>query len=135
MGVTDMISHCPAVGDVKTTQTQMEIFTYRFHNWCRIHSINHEQPVITKGHLNLTDYAELRLKAYASRVMTAYLAVVLKRLQSEKNLTGDSPDDLKLITAATAQFANWSLLLEKYPYDLSESQAQTLYDEGLKLLI
>ncbi|CAL1157316.1 unnamed protein product [Cladocopium goreaui] len=87
----------------------MEILTFRFHNWCRLHGINHGQPVITKGHLALADYAELRLKAYASRVMTAYLAVALKALMEKQTQIGQCSQDLRLVTAATVQLANWFL--------------------------
>ena len=112
----------------------MEILTFRFHKWCRLHGINHGQPVITKGHLALADYAELRLKAYASRVMTAYLAVALKALMENQTGIDQCSQDLRLVTAATVELANWSLLLETFPYDLSHQQAETLFESGMKLL-
>ena len=123
------------LGSGKTSlATKMEIFTFRFHNWCRLHGINHGQPFIGMGHLSLTDYAELRLKAYASRVMVAYLAVVLTSLCSEQSRAGTCSKDLQLVTTATTQFANWSLLVERYPYDLSGEQAERLHRDGHKLL-
>lgn len=127
---------CGWFGDRSTSvsPTHMEIFTFRFHTWCRLHGINHSQPWITKGHLNLTDYAELRLKAFASRIMTSFLAVVLTNLQREKSCVGQSSVDLDLVALATTQFSNWSLLVEEYPHALSNEQADKLYHDGRKFL-
>ena len=129
---------CTSVGagdrSTSVSPTHMEIFTFRFHTWCRLHGINHSQPWITKGHLNLTDYAELRLKAFASRIMTSFLAVVLTNLQREKSCVGQSSVDLDLVALATTQFSNWSLLVEEYPHALSDEQADKLYHDGRKLL-
>lgn len=112
----------------------MEHLTHRFHMWCSLHGIHHGQPIITKGHLHVEDFAELRLKAYSSRIMTAFLAVVLKGLYQERTEAGEASPDLALVTTATAQLANWSLCLEQAPYKLSDREAQTLFDQGMEPL-
>ncbi|CAK9060915.1 Uncharacterized protein SCF082_LOCUS32000 [Durusdinium trenchii] len=121
-------------GNVCGVDKKMEHLTHRFHMWCSLHGIHHGQPIITKGHLHVEDFAELRLKAYSSRIMTAFLAVVLKGLYQERTEAGEASPDLALVTTATAQLANWSLCLEQAPYKLSDREAQTLFDQGMEFL-
>lgn len=77
---------------------------------------------------------ELRLKAWHSRVMVAFLAVCLQQViaatpPAERSL------DLVLIAAATLQISNWNLDLENCPIDLAEDQANRLYDDGMQHLV
>lgn len=76
---------------------------------------------------------ELRLKAWHSRVMVAFLAVCLQQVvaatpPAERSL------DLTLIATATLQISNWNLDLENCPIDLDEEQANRLYDDGMQHL-
>ena len=77
---------------------------------------------------------ELRLKAWHSRVMVAFLAVCLQQViaatpPAERSL------DLVLIATATLQISNWNLDLENCPIDLAEDQANRLYDDGMQHLV
>lgn len=121
-------------GTAALTSTDMEQFTLRFHRWCAVHGVRHGQPVITKNHLHFDmGGPELRLKAYATRVMCAFLAVCL-RSTCEKIPREEASQDLILVTAATAQMANWSLLLEESPLMLSPERANLLFDAGMQQL-
>lgn len=89
-------------------------------------------PIITTGHFDMIP-GELRLKAWHSRVMVAFLAVCLQQVvaatpPAERSL------DLTLIATATLQISNWNLDLENCPIDLDEEQANRLYDDGMQHL-
>ena len=61
---------------IQGTQTMTEIMhllNRRFLDWCRLHIINPGQTYIGTAHLHQEDWAELRLKAYASRALTAFM--------------------------------------------------------------
>ena len=110
----------------------MKHLTFRFHNWCKIHGISHGQPIITQAHWARPpgDYVELRLKAYSSRCMVGFLAVVFKALFQQR----PNPSlDLTLMTKSVLLLAKWYAKLELYPYMLTESQANELYDLGMEL--
>ena len=90
-------------------------------------------PIITTGHFDMAP-GELRLKAWHSRVMVAFLAVCLQQVvaatpPAERSL------DLTLIATATLQISNWNLDLENCPIDLAEEQANRLYDDGMQHLL
>ena len=92
--------------------------------------LRHAQPYITPGLFHYKGVpAELRLKAYGSRVMVAYFAVALKALAK----TLADPDQSLILTLACCQcISDWQLALEEYPIKLNEVQARHLWDEGNK---
>lgn len=103
----------------------------RFLQWCKLHAISPGQFYIGRGHLHLEDWAELRLKAYAGRVFTSFMAICLQALL-EGN---DSPDnDLALISVACAQLSNWMIALEHAPINMTNPVATYLFDGGMALL-
>ena len=84
---------------IQGTQTMTDtMLNRRFLDLCRLHTINPGQTYIGTAHLHQEDWAELRLKAYASRVFTAFMAVCLQVVQRQR---GNSDMDLNLITVAT----------------------------------
>ncbi len=106
----------------------------RFIEWCRLHGINPGQTFITSGHLHLEDFAELTMKAYTSRVFTAYMAVCLRTLITNPAVDASADTDLQLICLATGQLANWMLDLETKPLELSVEQANSLYSGSMASL-
>jgi len=108
----------------------MHIINQRFLRWCNLHGINPGQTFIGKGHLHLEPWAELRLKAYAGRAFTSFMAVCLQSLHGHVA----TDDDLALITVACGQISNWMLALEHAPLDLTDEMATSLYDDGMQLL-
>lgn len=90
-------------------------------------------PIISTGHFDAIP-GELRLKAYATRVLVAFMAVCLRDLV-HRTPASEQTVDLKLATLGCTQIANWSLMLETYPLNLSEAQATNLYDLGMKHLV
>lgn len=71
------------------------------------------------------DFPELRLKAWASRIITAFLNVCLQDLCSR--FTSDQrPGQLALAAAAFAKLAEWLLLVEQCPRYLSQVQADNI---------
>ena len=102
----------------------MHLLNRRFLDWCRLHIINPGQTYIGTAHLHQEDWAELRLKAYASRVFTAFMAVCLQVVQRQH---GNSGMDLNLITVATQQVSTWMLDVEVYPLDLTDEQSEHIY--------
>ena len=89
-------------------------------------------PIITTGHFDAIP-GELRLKAWATRVLVAFMAVCLRDVVQRTDASNQTVD-LKLATLGCTQIANWSLMLENYPLNLSEEQATNLYDLGMKYL-
>jgi hypothetical protein len=87
----------------------MHLLNRQFLASCRLHTINPGQTYIGTAHLHQEDWAELRLKAYASRVYTAFMAVCLQVVQRQH---GNSDMDLNLITVATQQVSTWMLDVE-----------------------
>lgn len=85
---------------------------------------------ITTGHFDLT--GALRLEAYGTRVMFSFLALCLHTVSNSQEPAQQS-DELKLRTLTMSQSSNWSL--ENCGIDLSEEQAQRLYDTGIAYLI
>ena len=109
---------------IQGTQSMAEIMhllNRRFLDWCRLHGINPGQTYIGTAHLHQEDWAELRLKAYGSRVFTAFMAVCLQVVQREH---GHADLDLNLITVATQQLSTWMLDVEVYPLDLTDAQSE-----------
>ena len=99
----------------------MHLLNRRFLDWCRLHTINPGQTFIGTAHLHQEDWAELRLKAYASRVFTAFMAVCLQIVQKQH---GNTDMDLNLITVATQQLSTWMLDVEVYWLDLTDEQSE-----------
>lgn len=98
-------------------------------------SCRHSQPIISGGlfHRTAGDYVELRLKAWNSRIMTAFLTVCLDNVL--KNiLAADRTPALKLTTAAMHSMSTWMLRLEAADKRLSAEDAQWLWDEGNRCL-
>ena len=101
----------------------MHLLNRRFLDSCRLHTINPGQTYIGTAHLHQEDWAELRLKAYASRVFTAFMAVCLQVVQRQH---GNADMDLNLITVAQ-QLSTWMLDVEVYPLDLNDEQSEHIY--------
>ena len=119
---------------IQGTQSMAEIMhllNRRFLDWCRLHGINPGQTFIGTAHLHQEDWAELRLKAYGSRVFTAFMAVCLQVVQREH---GHADLDLNLITVATQQLSTWMLDVEFYPLDLTDAQSEHIYATGFQSL-
>jgi hypothetical protein len=72
------------------------------------------------------EYPELRLKAWTSRVLTAYLAIALQDVCS-RFTNANRPAQLALATAACAKLAEWMLIIEKSPRYLTEDQANSIH--------
>ena len=104
----------------------MHLLNRRFLDWCRLHSINPGQTFIGTAHLHQEDWAELRLKAYASRVFTAFMAVCQQVVQRQH---GNADMDLNLITVAQ-QLSTWMLDVEVYPLDLNDEQSKHIFTTG-----
>ena len=109
----------------------MHLLNRQFLDWCRLHGINPGQTYIGTAHLHQEDWAELRLKAYGSRVFTAFMAVCLQVVQREH---GHADMDLNLITVATQQLSTWMLDVEVYPLDLTDAQSEHIYATGFQSL-
>ena len=109
----------------------MHLLNRRVLDWCRLHTINPGQTFIGTAHLHQEDWAELRLKAYASRVFTAFMAVCLQIVQKQH---GNTDMDLNLITVATQQLSTWMLDVEVYPLDLTDEQSDHIYATGFQSL-
>lgn len=71
------------------------------------------------------EYPELRLKAWTSRVLTAYLAVSLHDL-AQATPADQRDQELVLATTALAKLADWMLTVERYPRYLSAEQIVNL---------
>lgn len=93
----------------------------------------HACPYITTGHFDAIP-GELRLKAWESRMMTAFLAVCLRRVWQTCDASLRSAE-LQLCTSLASQVANWSLDLEQCPIELSYQQAVRLHDSGVEILV
>ena len=106
----------------------------RFIQWCRLHGINPGQTFIGAGHLHVEDWAELSMKAYTTRVFTTYMSVCLRALITSPAFQATADVDLQLICLATQQLSNWMLDLETKPLELSQQQADSLYDAGMTSL-
>ena len=79
------------------------------------------------------EYPELRLKAWTSRLITAFLAVALQDVCSQFT-DADRPAQLTMATAACAKLSEWMLLLERYPKLLTQNQADHLYAVSWEIL-
>ena len=113
-----------------SVEVTMQTVTRRFLQWCSLHGITPGQTFIGKGHLHVEKWAELRLKAYAARVFTAYMAICLQTLLAEKPAQGDTA----LIAMCTGQLANFMLALEHAPIYLTDELATSLYNDGMAYL-
>ena len=110
----------------------MMVLTQRFLKWCNLHGLNPGQRYIGKGHLHQEDWAELRLKAYAARIFTTFMAVCLEALVQQ--LTPNIDDDLALVSLACAQLSNFMLAQETAPIQLDDATAESLFRDGMKPL-
>ena len=82
------------------------------------------------GHFDAVP-GELRLKAWESRMMTAFLAVCCRTLRSR--MTNEDVE-LDLCLLLTTQISNWSLDLEQRPIELDLDQSLRLHDSGMESL-
>ena len=92
--------------------------------------LRHYQPFIPTALIVVPagEFPELRLKAWASRVVTAFVSVCLQDLSAQHQ--GELPQLLAAATVACAKLAEWMLMVEKYPRLLTEQQANHLYNLG-----
>ena len=67
------------------------------------------------------EYPELRLKAWTSRVLCAFLAVCLHEV-CQQIPAAERDQELVLATAAMAKLADWMLLVERSPRLMSAEQ-------------
>ena len=103
-------------------------FMHRPELWNRL-----SLPIITTGHFDETS-GELRLKAWHTRVMVAFLAVCLQQVVVATP-EAERTTDLILSAQATLQIANWNLDLEMCPIDLSQEEGNRLYIQGMAVLV
>ena len=88
---------------------------------------------ITTGHFDAAA-GELKLKAYGTRIMISFLAICLRTACDARDPSQQS-EELRLCTLMMTQLSNWSLDVEMCPIDLSQEQADRLYDTGMEFLI
>ena len=88
---------------------------------------------ITTGHFDAVR-GELKLKAYATRIMVTFLAVCLRSACNARDPSEQSVE-LRLCTLLLTQLSNWSLDVETCPIELTAEQAQRLYDTGMEFLV
>lgn len=67
------------------------------------------------------EYPELRLKAWTSRVLTAFLAVCVHDL-AQKTPVAERDAEVVLAAAVLARLAHWMLIIEKCPRLMSDQQ-------------
>ena len=79
------------------------------------------------------EYPELRLKAWATRVMTGYLAVAIEDV-SRQFSDAERPSQLAMATVATRKIAEWQLLLENTPRYMTQERADQLMALAWELL-
>lgn len=80
------------------------------------------------------EYPELRIKAYAGRVLVSYLqhkiAILVQDLKSR-----DAVDDgVLLVHGVLTSICQWYLLVESAQRYLSQSEADAIWNESLKFL-
>lgn len=97
--------------------------------------MRHYQPHIPTALLivGAGEYPELRLKAWTSRVLTAYLSVALQEL-CQRFTDANRPLQLALAAASCGKMSEWLLLVERYPRYLSEVEAQHLHTVAWEFL-
>ena len=96
----------------------------------------HYQHAVYLGHLHMnSEHAELKLKAWASRMLTPFLAVCLKEACAKRSSQGEQvPESMAVAAVALNRLADWMLKLEQAPRYLSDMQAQELWDLHLEFL-
>ena len=77
------------------------------------------------------EYLELRIKAYAGRVLWAHLQVRIAQLI---HAFERPPSKLILVNAMLSELCAWMLKLETYPRYLSEEAATDLWDTSIRPL-
>ena len=97
--------------------------------------LRHYQPFIPSALLVVPagDFPELRLKAWSSRIITAFVSICLQDVSSTYSNATRSPL-LAAATMASAKLSEWMLLIERYPRLLTEEQAEHLYNVGWETL-
>ena len=90
--------------------------------------MRHYQPHIATAVIVVAagEYPELRLKAWTSRVITAFLAVALQDACS-KFTNAERPPQLAMAAMACVKLAEWMLMIERYPRYLTQEQADHLH--------
>ena len=148
--------------NTRSVKDCLEILTLRFRKWCSLNSLRsvrvvfyryvssifsastvlglktparHNQPHITAGCLygsNGKNYAELRLKAFNSRMMAPFLATCLNALLGQ--LPHDErTDELQFTTAMMLCISNWMLRLEGMGRFLSYAESQWVWTECCRI--
>lgn len=89
--------------------------------------VRHYQPHIPTALIVVAagEYPELRLKAWTSRVITAFLAVCLGDL-CQRFDDAERPVQLALAAASCMKLSEWMLMMERYPRFLTQQQADHL---------
>ena len=121
-----LLSKFGYLGDVNDgLQQHLTNLTGRLNQWCALNRIRHYQPYIPLSVIAVKpgDYPELRLKAWTSRLITAFLSVALQDLCNNENDQRDP--ELALATVATSKLAEWMLWIENCPRYMSQDQAST----------
>jgi hypothetical protein len=77
------------------------------------------------------EFPELRIKAYAGRVLLAYLQSVVANLVNSFS-AGDVPEDLLLVHGVLSEMCRWFILVEQAGRYLSQQQADEIWACSMK---
>lgn len=77
------------------------------------------------------EFPELRIKAYAGRVLLAFLQTLVAGVC---NTVGEPSEDILLVHAAMSEMCKWYLLVETSDRYLSTGQAQQIWDCSQRFL-
>ena len=76
------------------------------------------------------EYPELRIKAYAGRILVAFLQELVRNLVASFG-SDDIPQPLPLVHGAMTHMCTWLLQIEGAPRFLSRSQADAIWNTSL----
>ena len=97
---------------------------------CKLRHYQH--PICTALILVKTgEFPELRIKAYAGRLLLAYLQTVVAELC---NSMDDVPQDLLLVHGVLSELCKWFILIETSGRYLPAERAQEIWDCSMRFL-
>lgn len=81
------------------------------------------------------DYPELRIKAYAGRVLLAFLQEKVAQLITSQHSAGSAVNEVVLMVHGTlSMLCKWFLLIENAPRYLSADEAEEIWATSLQFL-
>ena len=98
-----------------------------------VHILRHYQHYICAALLTVKagEFPELRIKAYAGRVLLAYLQSVVADLVNSYSLAA-VPEDLLLVHGVLSEICRWFILVEQAGRYLSKQQADEIWACSMK---